>query len=340
MRPTVQDVARQAGVSLATVDRVLNRRPGVRKVTIAKVETAIAALGYIRDISAANLAKQQAYRFAFVIPDGSNSFMHGLEAEIEAVKLHSAANRTEISIYKVPTFDSLALAATLDRLDPRHCSGVAVVATEDVVVQDALARLCQNNIPVVTLVSDTPARQGQTYVGIDNVAAGRTAGRLMGSFLGARSGKIVLLAGSMVLRDHVERHMGFDQVIISDYNQLQCLPIIESMDDSGIVKQRLRRCLAAHTDIVGIYNMGAGNRGLIEVLSADSAGNKHVVVAHELTEHTRRALNTGTFDAIIHQDAGHEVRSALRILKAQIDKTPLLAGQETIRIEIYLNENM
>lgn len=85
--------------------------------------------------------------------------------------------------------------------------------------------------------------------------------------------------------------------------------------------------------------MGAGNRGLINVLSADTRKGR-VVIAHELTEHTRHALNAGILDAIIHQDAGHEVRSALRVLKAKIEKIPLAAGQDTIRIEIYLKENL
>ncbi|MGO7428896.1 LacI family DNA-binding transcriptional regulator, partial [Rhizobium ruizarguesonis] len=49
MRPTVHDIAAAAGVSLATVDRVLNQRPGVRNVTREKVETAIRELGYARD---------------------------------------------------------------------------------------------------------------------------------------------------------------------------------------------------------------------------------------------------------------------------------------------------
>jgi len=319
---------------------VLNQRPGVRDETIARVEAAISTLGYIRDVSAANLAKRQAYRFAFVIPEGSNSFMRGLEAEVETARQYSAADRIEVSVHKVPPFDGPALAAVLDGLDTTRYSGVALVATEDVAVRDALARLRRSNVPVVTLVSDVPDFQCDAYVGIDNVAAGRTAARLMGNFLGGRRGKIALVAGSMLVRDHVERRMGFEQVIGTDYPQLHCLPVIEGKDDGRLVEQYLSACLAAHEDVVGVYNMGAGNRGLIEVMSANVARKERVVVAHELTEHTRRALKAGIMDAIIHQDAGHEVRSALRILKAHIDKTTVLAAQETIRIEIYLNENL
>src|SRR5580658_5408683 len=70
VRATVHDLARAAGVSLATIDRVLNRRGGVRAATIEKVELAIARLDYRRDAAAAMLAKQHEYRLAFVIPTG------------------------------------------------------------------------------------------------------------------------------------------------------------------------------------------------------------------------------------------------------------------------------
>jgi LacI family transcriptional regulator len=53
-KPTVNDIAREAGVSLATVDRVLNARPGVRARTINAVNDAISRLGYVRDMAAAN----------------------------------------------------------------------------------------------------------------------------------------------------------------------------------------------------------------------------------------------------------------------------------------------
>ncbi|NNE89069.1 MAG: LacI family DNA-binding transcriptional regulator, partial [Silicimonas sp.] len=77
-KPTVNDIARVAGVSLATVDRVLNERPGVRSVTIGKVHAAIAELGYIRDTAAANLARRRVYKLLFILPDSENEFVAAL----------------------------------------------------------------------------------------------------------------------------------------------------------------------------------------------------------------------------------------------------------------------
>ena len=48
-RPTVNDLAKAAGVSLATIDRVLNSRPGVREQTIRRVNAAIEQIGYVRE---------------------------------------------------------------------------------------------------------------------------------------------------------------------------------------------------------------------------------------------------------------------------------------------------
>ena len=57
VKATLQDVAREAGVSLATVDRVVNRRDGVRGKTAARVEAALAKLGYRPDAAATRLAR-------------------------------------------------------------------------------------------------------------------------------------------------------------------------------------------------------------------------------------------------------------------------------------------
>ncbi|MFM2279797.1 MAG: hypothetical protein RLZZ444_2028, partial [Pseudomonadota bacterium] len=70
MRPTVHDLAQSAGVSLATVDRVLNNRPGVKASTRSRVEEAIARIGFVRDVAAANLAKGRIYPLTFVVPSG------------------------------------------------------------------------------------------------------------------------------------------------------------------------------------------------------------------------------------------------------------------------------
>ncbi|HEY0123013.1 MAG TPA: LacI family DNA-binding transcriptional regulator [Rhizobium sp.] len=340
MRPTVYDIAAAAGVSLATVDRVLNQRPGVRIVTREKVEAAIRDIGYVRDVAAANLAKGRVYPLVFILPVGDNSFMRGLYAEVRQAMTRSAFERTEIRIVEVPAFDPPALVAALDALRVQDVAGVALVATDAPDVRAAVDRLVNARIPVVTLVSDLTGSTRHHYAGVDNIAAGRTAARLLGRFLGGRSGDITVLAGSMLVRDHRERLEGFAAVMAAEFPKLRLLPVLEGRDDPEITSRLISAALAGSSDIIGVYSLGAGNRGLIRALKAAGQGRGLTVVAHELTEHTRAALQDGTIDAVLNQDAGHEVRSAIRVLKATADGQDFIAGQERIRLDIFVKDNL
>src|SRR5690606_24875660 len=64
------------------------------------------------------------------------------------------------------------------------------------------------------------------------------------------------------------------------------------------------------------------------------------VIAHEHTPFSAQALRDERIDAVIAQDPGHAVRSALRIMRARADHRELLASQERIRIEVRLKENL
>lgn len=340
MRPTVHDIAAAAGVSLATVDRVLNQRPGVRHVTREKVETAIREIGYVRDVAAANLAKGRVYPLVFILPTSDNSFMHSLHNEVRQAMMRSGAERTDIRIIEVPAFDPAALVAALDSLAGDDLAGVALVATDAPDVRAAVDRLVEARVPVVTLVSDLTGSQRHHYAGVDNIAAGRTAARLLGRFLGGRTGDISVLAGSMLVRDHRERLEGFASVMAAEFPHLRLLPVLEGRDNPETANALISDALAVNAGIIGIYSLGAGNRGLIRALKTNGQGRGLTVVAHELTEHTRAALKDGTIDAVLNQDAGHEVRSAVRVMKATADGQGVIAAQERIRLDIFLKDNL
>ena len=119
---TIQDVARVAGVSVATVDRVLNRRPGVRSVTVNKVEGAIRDLNYQPDRIAARLARSREYRFCFVLPDRAGDFWERINEEVRIMADRMAGERVAISVKRVDVFDGELLATAAE---------VSPIGTED-----------------------------------------------------------------------------------------------------------------------------------------------------------------------------------------------------------------
>jgi LacI family transcriptional regulator len=142
----------------------------------------------------------------------------------------------------------------------------------------------------------------------------------------------------MILRDHVERRLGFEQVMRTEYEHLALLPSVEGFDDADVVEAKLGVLLRDHPDIVGLYSLGGGTRGVVAAL--ERAGRPIRAITHEVTEYSRQALNSGKLDAVLAQDPGHEVRSAIRVLKGFADDSPMVDNQERIRIEIFVWDNL
>ena len=339
MKATLRTVAEAAGVSIATVDRVLNRREGVRPLTIEKVEAAIRDLGYAPSSLVARVQTAPS-RFIFVLPRGHNPFFAAQERAIGQLAEQLPFKNSSFDIRHVDVFDGEAIAAALKDIRQSDCDGVAVAALDHPSVREAINTLKAGGIAVVTLVSDVPSSRRDRFIGIDNTAAGRTAGSLLGRFLPHRTGKVAMLAGSLALRDHAERRFGFEQVITQDFPGVEIIALREARDDPNTVHGMIEEILKEHPDLAGIYNVGAGNAGVISTLEASGRARDIVFVAHELTDESRSALIRGTMDAVIHQDPGHEIRSAARILQSLTSDWTIVDDQERIRIDIFLRDNL
>lgn len=350
MRPTTKDLAIAAGVSLATVDRVLNDRAGVRPETVERVNQAIEKLGFTRNLVAANLARGKDHRFLFLLPQGGDQFLAGLIARIAEANVAFAAEMIRADVRQIPESDPHQIANLLGTLDPREVDGVAIMAPESPQVRDARARLAERGIDAVSFISGQIEKGHTDFVGIDNHAAGATAGRLMGRFSERAPGNILVIAETMHARDSLERRLGFDEIITRDYPYLTVLPSLETHGDAERTARIIRNSFASHRQIVGVYIASSEARAPLEVVTEEVVTEKvmtgqpdlgrPVIIAHERTPFTEAALMAGRIDALITQDPGHLVRSAIRILRARRDRREILASQEKIRIEILFKENL
>jgi LacI family transcriptional regulator len=338
-RASLHDVARVAGVSLATVDRVLHGRAGVRERTIERVNAVVQQLGYRPDPAAARLARNRSVRVVFVLPAGTNSFVALLHQQVQALAPWLAEQRAVAAVQAVDVFSPPAIAQHLAGLHGRF-DAVVLMALDHPQVRAAIDDLIAHGVAVVTLVSDVPSSKRDHFVGIDNVAAGRTAATLLGRFIGPRPGRVGIVLGSRALRDHAERLFGFGQVMAAEHPHLQLLQPIEGHDLSERTAPLVTKLLKREPELAGLYSIGAGNRGIQAALAASGRASHVTWVCHELTAHARRALLDGVADAVINQDPGHEVRSACRLALARLSGDRVLPDQERIHIDIFLKDNL
>ena len=335
----MHDVARAAGVSLATVDRVLNARPGVRAATAEKVEEAIARLGFSRDLNASLMARARDLRIVFFIPDGSNEFMDSLAEAVERRSFQALADRMHLVTRRIRALDTGALAAGLDALDPRECDCAVIVTSEEPEIIAAVDSATRRGIVVMTLVSDLPASTRRHFIGVDNMAAGRTAASLLGRFL-STGGTVAVIAGSLHLRDHSERLEGFREILHRDFPQIEILGPLEGHDERAETESLVARLLAEQPKLSGIYNLGAGNLGLVTALAASGRAGKLRVIAHELTAPTRDGLKSGAIDVVLDQNPDGEIREAIAAARALALGTAREVATDPIEIGIFLRDNL
>jgi LacI family transcriptional regulator len=325
-QPTLSDVARHAGVSYATADRVVNRRGNVAAKSLARVEASVAALGYVRNVAAANLSQSRTYRFVMVLPEGTNAFFGHMRDVIEAQRERLLPERFDLQVVTSPAFDPALLSETLAGLDPDMLDGVAVVAIDASEVVEAVQRLRGAGVPVITLVSDLGPDHRDGYIGIANDIAGRTAARMI------RLAHLTRPA-ARTARDHGDRLAGLAEVL-GDHTLLD---VIEGQDRPDLVETKLSDALDRHPEITAIYSMGAGNAGLIRAL--DGRETRPMVILHELVPHSRIALEQGLIDVIIDQRPEEEIRQTVARLRDLADRRPP-APEPAILPTIYVKDNL
>lgn len=337
---TLHDVARSAGVSYATVDRVVNARGGVAQKSVERVHNAIEMLGYERDETAANLARKRVYRFHFLLPDNSNDFFCALDLALRSYQNQSNLLRTRFQTTRVAAFSETALIGALEDVDAAITDCVCVVAFDTPAVIAAVQRARGRGLKIVTLVSDIAASQRDHYVGIDNLVAGKTAGRMMGLAHTRRTGRVLPIIGASRAYDHTQRLRGFREILHTHFPSVELLDPVKSRDDAVTIHRVLADAWAAHPDLTGVYNIGAGNDGLIEWVGGIAPQNRPVMVIHELLPNSRAALEAGLVDAVIDQKPHEAIGEALRIMRQLVDGQSATQDPPVITPAIYLCENL
>jgi LacI family transcriptional regulator len=333
-RARMRDVARAAGVSVATVDRVFNQRGGVRAKTAQRVWEAVEQLG--AGATPRHLRPTATTRLDFLLPAGAGpSIEDNLRHAVDAVATNLGA---EARCHFLERINPAALAREIRARAGERSDGVAIHALEHPLVRDAVEEIAADGIPVVSILSDlsSPGRVG--FVGIDNRAAGRTAGYLMGRFLRGLQGPVAVLAGSPLYRNHEEREIGFRTVLREEFAALEVLGHALSRDEPEANHEETLRLLDAHPDLLGIYGIGSGNRGVVRALRERDRVRDVTFITHNLTATSRRHILEGAIDAVIHQDMRRVAEAAICMLLAR--RPGATPEQRIVPFEIVVRESL
>jgi LacI family transcriptional regulator len=301
----VREIAQQSGLSEATVDRVLNKRPGVRETTRAEVMQAIADLEKQR----AQLRLNGRRYLIDVVMQTPQRFSDAFRAAVEAELPVFAPAMLRARFHLWETGSTAQMVDALGRLRGSH--GVILKAQDDPAVAEAIDRLVDGGVPVVTYATDVPASARCSYVGIDNHGAGVTAAYLMEQWLGDAPSDVLITLSRNVFRGEGEREVGFRSALRSSGRQ-----IVEVSDSDGIDATNERLVLDAlerNPAVEAVYSVGGGNAATVAAF--DRLGRRcRVFIAHDLDADNRRLLRDGRISVVLHNDLRADARLAMRLI--------------------------
>ncbi|MET0424504.1 MAG: LacI family DNA-binding transcriptional regulator, partial [Actinoplanes sp.] len=299
----VREIAAQAGLSEATVDRVLHDRGGVRESTRREVRLAIADLD--RQQSQVRLAGRT-FMVDVVVqapPRFAAAIRSALEAELPG--LRPAVLRARFHLLDGPSESDLV--AVLDRVGRGRSHGVILKVPDVPGVVAAAGRL---GVPLVTLVTDLPTSPRIAYAGIDNRAAGATAGYLIQQWLAGRAGDVLVVRGHGSFRGEDEREQGFRAEMRAHAPGRRLVEVVDAEDRAEAVRAGLRAALAGRPAVRAIYSLyaGAGGNTAVVAAFAEAGRTYDVFVAHDLDEENTALLRERKLSAVLH----HDLRADLR----------------------------
>ena len=338
---TIADIARQAGVGTATVDRVLNKRPGVNADTVQRVMQVVHELG--APPQRGRPRRGENFRFAFVLPAETAPFNELVDRQIaQAAGEFRHQHITEIT-HRIEAGDAAQFAAGLAQL--AECDAMAIMAPDLPPVKLAINEMVRTGVHVVTLFSDVAGSMRETHVGADNRAAGRTAGLLLGRMCGAGPRDTLLFCSQATrLSGEIERRIGFAQVIEERFPKIkvQRTPDLPS-SDAGACRALLRFLRGKGVDVnrvAGIYNVGSGSAGVARAIESLGLTGSVPVVVHDLTDEHRALLAANGLAYVLHQDIHYCISTAARVLRALCENVRGALNVVQPRVEILTAENL
>lgn len=288
-RPTIEQLAKASGVSVATVDRVLNRRLPVRTDTASRVFEAANRIGF----HAAGLIGQRIreelpeYRLGFLLLKSGQHFYGEFGQEIERAVAAASSFRGTAVIDHASSQAPAEIVTKLETLAKR-CLAVAIVAPEHPAVTVAVEGLKARGIPVFSLLSDFAAGIRQGYVGVHNGKVGRTAAWMIART--SKPGKVALFVGSHRFHGHELREMGFRAFFREEVPDFTVLETVVNLETRQLTHDTLLDLAARHPDLVGCYVAGGGMEGAISALQQMEPARRPVTVCNEITPTSRAAL--------------------------------------------------
>ena len=336
-RATITDLAAAAGVSVSTIDRILNGRHPVRKATGDKVLAAALQIGFYATPALRERLGigQPVLRLGFLLQQSNRAFYVMVAKALQAAGAE-AGKGVQVLVEHMDDLTPDVVAGRMLDLGGR-VDALAVISAEHPRVTLAIEALAARDVPVFGLVSALTAACGTGYVGLDNWRVGRTAGWAIAN-LCTGPGRVGILVGNHRYRCQETNESGFRSYFREHAPDFTLLEPVSTYEDRRVAREVTEDLLLREPDLAALYISGGGITGAMEAIAASGRAGRLVTVGHELTAPIRSGLMDRILTLVIAHPIDQLAREAVAALRDAAAGRP--PGQRLIAFDIHTSENI
>lgn len=338
---TIKEIAREAGVSIGTVDRVLHDRGMVNEQTKQRVLAVMKELNYQPNHVAQGLAvRKKKLKLHFLCPDtGKHPFflavLNAAQKKAEELKQYGV----EVTFSEVK-LDSLLTPEKESGLwkEIEEVDGLAMIGMDLPETTAFLNEVEKRGLPVVFYNADIPSRRRLAYVGCDYIKSGRLAAGLC-ALAGGEDARVCIYSeggvqgrddegqdeqwkemrsryakGGTGIASHDERLKGFCQEMQERYPEMKVLDIRSISDNQIDNYLSAQEMLQKYPDVNIVYVMNPADYGICEAVSRADGKHQVRIITNDLAEEQMKMIRKGIISATVCQEPEKQGRQPLDIL--------------------------
>ncbi len=340
-RPTIPDLAEASGVSVSTVNRVLNQPESVRQPTRERVLAAAQEIGFygLGTIEHSVRAGRDTHKLGILLQQHGRTFYSILGDALrrEAAALGDA--RVELTLTYMDDLSPEKVAEQLEKMG-ETCESVALVAAQHPLLADAIDRVTARGVPVTAMIAPLAASYNVSFVGLDNWKVGRTAAWAFDNIV-KQPGKIGILLGNHRYRNQELNESGFRSYFREHNSGFHLLEPMATYESAAVGREMVEALLTDHPDLCGLYISGGGVTGAIAALRDTPKRADFVAVGYELFDVTRSALIDGTLNLVISHPMQALARETIAtMIKVKQSGPDGGAQRVALSFDLYTPENV
>ena len=340
----IKDIARLAGVSIGTVDRVLHERGEVAVKTRDKVKQILKETNYSPNVVARVLKSPKGYHLASLLPEPSkdNSFWEkhaaGIGMAIEELELFNV-NLTQITFDMFNEKDFQRKAESLLSLKPDGVLLAPIFKSESVSFCSALTRI---KIPFVFVDGFIENTDFLAYIGEDIFRSGRVAGQLTDMITPENKDILIISIARNIENVHhlTNRMNGFlNYFENSGINKGKKIKTAIPDPSSATIKNTIDKAFRENPDIGSIFMSGSKSYLIASYLQ--ERGYKNInLIGYDLLDKNVDYLRSWVIRFLIGQRPEEQTYKAVKKLFDYLSLNKLPENMEYLPVDIITSENI